>query len=134
MKIINIFAPPKNSELQIHDDDRGLIADIFYNATLNHACFLKSRPNAIRGNHYHKTSTQHTLLLTGKMKYWYQPADNSTHVRCVEMYPGDLVTSEPNEIHTLQFLMDSTCVVFTDGERGGADYENDTYRVDNIII
>jgi hypothetical protein len=45
-----------------------------------------------------------------------------------------MVTSHPNEIHTLEFLdATSECIVFTEGPRGGVDYEKDTFRVESII-
>jgi len=118
----------------MHEDARGCIADVFYDTQINHVCILKNNPNAVRGNHYHKNTTQHTLLTKGKMRYWWQAADQNTPAESVDLVVGDLVTSHPNEIHTLEFLdEDSECVVFTEGERGGVDYEKDTYRVDSII-
>jgi hypothetical protein len=68
------------------------------------------------------------------MRYWWQVSDKSQAANFIDVEVGDLITSEPNEIHTLQFLdEDSECVVFTEGPRGGVDYESDTYRVESII-
>ena len=134
MRKINIFKPIPDTGLEVHSDDRGWIADVFYGTSINHVCVLKNNPNAVRGNHYHKNTVQHTLLTKGKMRYWWQVADKSEEAKFIDVEIGDLITSEPNEIHTLQFLdEDSECVVFTEGPRGGVDYESDTYRVESII-
>jgi hypothetical protein len=134
MKRINIYQPTEGTGLEVHTDTRGTIADVFYNTNIHHVCVLKNNPGAIRGNHYHKQTTQHTLLTKGKMRYWSQDAEQTTPATFVDMEIGDLVSSAPNEIHTLEFLdEESECVVFTEGPRGGADYENDTFRVDCIV-
>ena len=48
--------------------------------------------------------------------------------------PGDLITSEEKEIHALK-ISELGCkfIAFTEGVRGGEDYESDTFRVDNIM-
>lgn len=133
MKVLNIYNPPEGTGLEIHTDERGTIADVFYGTSLNHVCVLKSNPGAVRGNHYHKNTVQHTLLTKGKMRYWWQNADQSEPAQYIDLATGDLVTSNANEIHTLEFLdEESECVVFTEGPRGGVDYEKDTFRVGNI--
>jgi|CryBogDrversion2_7_1035282.scaffolds.fasta_scaffold10497_2 mannose-6-phosphate isomerase-like protein (cupin superfamily) len=134
MKKINIYNPPEGQGLAVNSDARGTIADVFYNTSINHVCVIHSNPEAVRGNHYHNHTVQHTLLTKGQMRYWWKPVDSSEPAQCVDLEAGDLVTSERGEIHTLQFLDEvSECVVFTEGERGGVDYEKDTHRVDNII-
>jgi hypothetical protein len=48
--------------------------------------------------------------------------------------PGDLFTSEPGEIHAFK-IGSKGCVfiTFSEGIRGGEDYESDTIRVKSII-
>jgi hypothetical protein len=68
------------------------------------------------------------------MRYWWQKADKSEPAQFIDAEIGDLITSNAGEIHTLEFLdEESECMVFTEGPRGGVDYEKDTVRVDNII-
>lgn len=134
MKRINIYNPTEGTGLEVHSDARGTIADVFYGTSINHVCVLRSNPEAVRGNHYHENTIQHTLLTKGKMRYWWQKADKSEPAQYVDVALGDLITSDNNEIHTLEFLdEESECMVFTEGPRGGVDYEKDTYRVDSII-
>ena len=47
---------------------------------------------------------------------------------------GDLVSTPPYEIHALKIGSDGNeFIVFSEGTRGGKDYESDTFRVNNII-
>lgn len=115
-------------------DDRGTISDIFYNTDMQHAAIVESRQaGVIRGNHYHKKTTQSVFVLKGKLRYWWQPADRSQPAQSVIVGENSLVTSPPNEIHTLEMLEPNTFIVFSSGPRGGQDYESDTFRVLTIV-
>lgn len=133
MKIRNIW---KNIQepLEIHTDDRGSIVDLFYNEDINHVATVTSEPNVIRGNHYHKETTQHMLMTKGSLEYWYKPVDSNEPSQMVIANKGDLVSTGPNEIHALRIGPEGNeFIVFSQGKRGGKDYESDTFRVDNII-
>jgi|TARA_R110002050_G_scaffold126846_1_gene247664 dTDP-4-dehydrorhamnose 3,5-epimerase-like enzyme len=133
MKIKNIW---KNVQepLEIHTDDRGSIVDLFYDEDINHVATVTSEPNVIRGNHYHKETTQHMLMTKGSLEYWYKNVDSDEPSKMVIANEGDLVSTGPNEIHALRIGPEGNeFVVFSQGKRGGKDYESDTFRVDNII-
>ena len=133
MKIKNIW---KNVQepLEIHTDDRGSIVDLFYDEDINHVATVTSEPNVIRGNHYHKETTQHMLMTKGSLEYWYKNVDSDEPSKMVVANEGDLVSTGPNEIHALRIgPKGNEFVVFSQGKRGGKDYESDTFRVDNII-
>ena len=112
-------------------DDRGTIADIFYSEEINHVGVILSKAGAVRGNHFHKQTTQHTYLVSGAMMYYWQ-ANGGAGV--CNMGPGDLVTSGPGEVHAMHFTEDSTIMVFSQGLRGGKDYEADTFRTPIIKL
>ena len=40
----------------------------------------------------------------------------------------------PMEKHALVGLEDSEMLVFTEGPRGGKEYESDTFRLDNPLV
>jgi dTDP-4-dehydrorhamnose 3,5-epimerase-like enzyme len=132
MKKFNIFTSlPDN--LENFEDHRGRITDIFYNANLNHVALIDSLPFAVRGNHFHRKTIQHIYIISGSLEYWYQNAsmESSSFELCI---PGDLITSNENEIHALRISSEGCLfMAFTEGERGGKDYESDTIRVDSII-
>ena len=133
MKKFNIYRKD-NKGLEIHEDDRGTIADVFYSTNINHVAFITSKPNVIRGNHYHKDSIQSILIIKGSLEYWYKRADSNEEANFTVAEIGDVLTSEPLEIHALR-IGSTGCefMAFTIGKRGGSDYESDTYRVDSII-
>ena len=133
MKIKNVWKdiePP----LESHFDDRGTITDIFYNTNINHVAIIDSEPGALRGNHYHKETTQHMLMTKGSLEYWYKPVDSNEPAKMVLAKEGDIVTTPPHEIHALVITDEGNqFVVFSEGKRGGKDYESDTFRTDNIV-
>ena len=131
MNVINVFKA--NSPLQVFTDKRGTIADVFYNKEINHVALIQSEQGVVRGNHYHKQSTQHILITQGSLEYWYCSLNETHNPQCYIAVAGDLVTSLPNEIHTMRMQEYTEFVTFTEGVRGGQDYEADTFRVDNII-
>lgn len=133
MKKINVLSN-NESTLEIHEDVRGLIADVFFAASINHVALIRSEPFAERGNHYHKNSTQSILITKGSLEYWYKDSRSDSEPQMVIANVGDLITSDPFEIHALRILENGNeFIAFTEGQRGGADYESDTFRVDSIF-
>ena len=133
MEVRNIYKD-KNDTLEIFKDERGIITDIFYKHDIQHVAQIDSKPNVIRGNHYHKETTQHMLMISGSMEYWYKKFGSDEEPKMVYLKKGDLVSTPPFEIHTLKIGKDgNSFVVFSSGLRGGKDYEADTFRVDPII-
>ena len=133
MKKYNIWKniiPP----LELHKDNRGEIVDIFYKKNINHVAVINSKAGAERGNHYHKNTVQHILVTKGSLEYWYKPLDSKSLPKFEILEEGDFVTSLPLEIHAFKIIKDNQFIVFTEGQRGGKDYESDTYKVDSIII
>jgi dTDP-4-dehydrorhamnose 3,5-epimerase-like enzyme len=132
MKVINVYK--QNAPLEVFEDYRGIIADVFYKVNINHIAIISSVPNVIRGNHYHKETTQHMLMTKGSLNYWYKSVGSDEPAKMYKAVVGDLISTEPLEIHALEITEDGNeFVVFSEGKRGGTDYESDTYRVDSII-
>ena len=123
-----------DTNLELHSDDRGYIVDLFYNDNINHVAKIISVPNSIRGNHYHKETTQHMLITKGYLEYWYKPVEISGPAIMILAEEGDIISTGPYEIHALKIgPFGNEFIVFSQGLRGGKDYEQDTFRVDNII-
>ena len=73
-------------------------------------------------------------MTKGSLEYWYKNIDSDEPSKMVVANKGDLVSTGPNEIHALRIGPEGNeFVVFSQGKRGGKDYESDTFRVDNII-
>lgn len=124
----------KHQKIQVATrDERGSISDILYKAEIHHVAVIETfKGGLIRGNHYHKASTQHIFMSRGALRYWYQPVDKSAPVRSVLVEEYDLVSTPPYEVHALEMLGPSQFIVCTHGIRGGEDYEADTFR--DIVI
>ena len=116
-------------------DKRGSISDIFYNKNIQHVAIIKSKPNVLRGDHFHKKTTQWMLMTKGSMEYWYKKLNSKNKPKKKLLKAGDLVETPPNEMHALKIgKQGNEFVVFTIGKRGGKDYESDTYRFSPTLI
>jgi quercetin dioxygenase-like cupin family protein len=116
-------------------DERGTITDMFYARNMNHGCIITNAPGAVRGNHYHKLTTQYTLVLSGTLTYYSRAVDRDEPAQTFVAGHGDMIISEPGEIHAMRTGEHGcTFLAFAEGPRGGEDYESDTYRVDSIIL
>ena len=114
-------------------DDRGRISDIFYKAEIEHVGIIESvKAGLIRGNHYHKQTTQHIFVTKGALRYWYRPVDGHEPVKSVVVQEYELVSTPSMEVHALEILEPNQFIVFSSGLRGGKDYEADTFR--EIVI
>lgn len=129
MQIRNVWKDVP-APLEVHEDNRGVIADIFYKEDIEHVAIITSKKGVRRGDHYHKETTQHMLITRGSLICVHQPVDKSRPLEWVHAKQGDLVTNVPYEVHTLLFPEDNEFIVFSSGVRGGQDYEKDTYRVE----
>ena len=68
-------------------DERGTIADIFYKANIEHIAIIKTKDNGriIRGNHFHKLTTQHIFMTKGSLKYWYRDQDKNSPIKNINV-------------------------------------------------
>lgn len=112
-------------------DDRGDIIDVLYKESSDHVGIVTFSLGSVRGNHFHKETTQTNYLLSGKIEYHCSDENGENHQYCI-MTSGDLSTSKPNQIHSFKALENSVMLVMSRGPRGGKDYESDTFR--KVII
>ena len=114
-------------------DRRGSISDIFYKKNIQHVAIIKSKPNVRRGDHYHKKTTQHIFVYKGFLEYWYKDLNSSEDPKKIIVSENQIVTTPPLEIHALKITDINYFIVFATGQRGGKDYESDTFSVEPII-
>jgi quercetin dioxygenase-like cupin family protein len=114
------------------EDERGKIIDILKKEPIDYVTIIHSKKGAVRGNHYHKLTYQYLYVLGGKALSVAQNPGGERHERVLS--PGDLLLNTPLERHAFKALEDSTWLVLTRGPRGGDDYENDTFRLDEPLI
>jgi quercetin dioxygenase-like cupin family protein len=78
---------------------------------------------------------QSILIINGSLEYWYKTIQDNSSANYVIAVEGDVITSDRNEIHAMKILEDNTrFIAFTEGIRGGRNYESDTFRVENPLI
>jgi quercetin dioxygenase-like cupin family protein len=115
-----------------HSDARGVITDIHVGQPVNALTTVTCVKGAIRGNHFHKLTTQFTYVMSGRLRYFSQ-SPGAPIESCI-VVAGDLVTSLPFESHAFESLEDSVLLAFCQGVRAGVDYEKDTYRIEESLI
>lgn len=107
-------------------DSRGEIIDIIENEKINAVTIITFSKGAVRGNHYHKKTTQWNYILDGKIIYYSEKKNKKSKVT---MNAGDLSVSHPYEKHAFKSLKKSRVLVLTKGPRAGQNYEIDTFRL-----
>ncbi len=115
-----------------HQDDRGVIIDLVENQNINAITYISFSTGAVRANHYHKKTTQWNYVTRGRIKLVTQFEDGPISELILEK--GDLVVTIPMEKHALVGIEESEMLVFTEGPRGGKEYESDTYRLEQPLI
>ena len=113
-------------------DSRGLIIDLLEKKNINAITFITQKKGKIRGNHFHKKTIQWNYLIKGKLELLTRK--NKQKIIRTLMKEGDLVETSINEAHAVKALKNSEFLVFTQGPRGGKEYENDTFRLKNPIL
>jgi quercetin dioxygenase-like cupin family protein len=115
-----------------HEDERGIIIDLLEQETVNAITLVSFKKNAIRGNHFHKETTQWNYITKGVVKLVTQMGDGPIEEKILKK--GDLAVTVPMEKHALMGIEDSEMMVFTKGPRGGKEYESDTFRLASPIL
>lgn len=115
-----------------HNDDRGIIIDLVENQNINAITYISFYAGAVRANHYHKKTTQWNYVLRGRIKLVTQFEDGP--ICELILNKGDLVVTVPMEKHALVGIEQSEMLVFTEGPRGGKEYESDTFRLEQPLI
>lgn len=120
------------------EDSRGTIRDIFQKSPKDHCTIITSNKSAIRGNHYHKLTTQYTYVVEGEMEMLTQELNEDGTpkgaIQTVRLKPGDLAAHPPFEAHAFKAITNTVMLAFADGVRGGDNYEKDTFRLERPLI
>ena len=108
------------------EDDRGVIQDLL-NDSVDSITYIFTRRGAVRGNHTHNETTQWTYVIQGRLLMASRVPGGVVLTR--EHGPGELVTDRPGVAHAWEALEDTEVLVFTQGPRSGANYEDDVQRL-----
>ena len=113
-------------------DSRGFIKDLLEKKNINAITFITQKKGKIRGNHFHKKTIQWNYLIKGKLELLTRK--NKQKIIRTLMKEGDLVETSKNESHAIKALKNSEFLVFTQGPRGGKEYESDTFRFKKALV
>jgi|TARA_B110000881_G_C18421405_1_gene436137 dTDP-4-dehydrorhamnose 3,5-epimerase-like enzyme len=113
-------------------DNRGIIMDLLEKKNINAITLITQNKGKVRGNHYHKKTIQWNYLLKGKILI--VAVKNGKKSKIVLNKKGDLVETSKKEFHAIKALKNAEYLVFTQGPRGGKEYENDTFRLKKPIL
>ena len=115
-----------------YKDQRGVIIDLLEKKKINAITYITQNKGKVRGNHFHKKTTQWNYLITGRIKIVTKKKNKS--VKQMILSKGDLVVTSSNESHAIKAIKYSEYLVFTQGPRGGIEYESDTFRLTKSLI
>ena len=116
----------------MHRDKRGLIIDLLEKKNINSITFITQKKGTVRGNHFHKKTIQWNYLIKGKIELFAKK--NKKNIKKIILSEGDISETEKNEKHAIKALKDSEFLVFTQGPRGGKNYEKDTFRLSKPLV
>ena len=101
-----------------HQDERGAISDILQQVVVDCVTLITITNGSIRGNHYHKETTQHMLMTKGSLEYWYKDFGSDEPAKMYVAKVGDLVSTKPFEIHGLRICSEGNeFIVFSEGQK-----------------
>ena len=111
-----------------YKDERGEILDILESDVRHTGMVTFSRKGVVRGNHYHKKSTQYSYVLSGRIKLITLPIKGGKK-REFMLRPGSFAKIPPKIIHVYKSLTKAAMLDMTTESRKKAGYEQDTIRV-----
>ena len=100
-------------------DKRGVITDILQRIDIDSITVITSKKGAVRGNHFHKKTTQYAYVLEGKFRMFTQEKNGEIAQNVVK--EGDFITTPPWEKHAFMALEDSVLLACFLGPRRGHD-------------
>jgi quercetin dioxygenase-like cupin family protein len=122
----------KKTENKInYKDNRGIISDLIEKERINTVTYITFNKNKVRGNHYHKKTTQWNYVISGKLIFICRV---NGKIKKIIGKKKDLVKIETKEHHAIKALNYSEILVLTKGPRGGKEYESDTFRLKKNLI
>ena len=111
----------------VHVDARGSIFDLVEDAVA-HVGMVTFTKGAVRGNHYHKVSTQYSYVISGELNIFTSCIDGSDK-RIERLGPGSLSTIPPGIVHKYAALTEATMLDIATLSRLSNQFETDTVRV-----
>jgi quercetin dioxygenase-like cupin family protein len=114
-------------KLETHRDKRGTIKDIMVGKDFS-VTYITFKKGAIRGNHYHKETSQMDYIISGKIECYM-----NGQVPVILESTGNML-HVPNQTHAYRALEDSQMISICVGKRIGKNYSKDTYKLEIPLV
>lgn len=118
------FVDERGSITMMLDDGKTIVKSVL---------LITSKKGSVRANHYHKTDSHYSYVLSGKMEYTEQPISKEGNTESKKesaiLEAGDMVFSAPMVAHAMKFLEDSVFLALATESRHQTEYEKDTVRI-----
>jgi len=111
----------------VFSDERGIITDLL-NENIRHVGLITTTKGSVRGNHYHKKSIQYSYILSGKFEVFIANFNDLKNVERIILNAGELITIEPEIVHTFKAIEDAVMIDMISQSRAGAGYEDDVVK------
>jgi quercetin dioxygenase-like cupin family protein len=95
----------------IHEDGRGLLAQISSNRKWSQVNYIKSDIGAIRGNHYHQLNRELFYVIDGRFTITLEK-DNDKLI--YDIVAGDMFIVEPFVRHSFEYLEKTMLITMYD--------------------
>jgi len=119
-------------------DKRGKIIDVFVSSPKDHCTIVTFNKGSVRGNHFHKKSSQYTLVIDGELLLLSQKVSKKGKligkISQEILKENSLVVHKPYHAHSIKALKKSKILAFADGLRGGKNYSKDTFSINPKLI
>ena len=113
MKTENLMLKKVSSYFS-HEDNRGSLTGIINEGTWKESNFITSKAGAIRGNHFHKETTELFFIVEGEIKVNLQDIQKPERQEEHLFKKGDIFLIYPNTLHTFEIIKPSSWINFLD--------------------
>ena len=86
-------------------DSRGTITDLLNDVPIMHVGHISSRAGTVRGNHYHKSASQYTFVVKGKLESVSREPGQAPTTTILST--GGFVLHPPYSEHAFRFIDDT---------------------------
>ena len=120
--------------LEKHKDKRGVIEDLYVGKDFS-VTRITFKKGAVRGNHYHKKTTQIDILKSGKLKSFAKGemfklwGNDVGYFETNVLNHKQAILHKPGMGHAYKALKDSEMISICIGKRIGKNYSKDTYKL-----
>lgn len=97
-----------------HQDDRGKLVGIINEGDWKESNYITSIKGTVRGNHYHKETTELFFIITGEIKVSLECVSDRSNKQEFIAKAGDIFKILPGSLHTFEVIEDSAWINFLD--------------------